>query len=962
MHSKTRWRLIQVFLIILCCNRLHAQNMVSGQVTDALTGKPMTGVSISVQHTIAGTTTDAAGKFSLTVKKFPATLVFSYVGYELQEQQVSANQPLAIQLKEQVIPGQEVVVSASKIKEHLLQSPVSIEKLNALQLKAAPGYDFFQAIGYLKGVDMVQSSINYPIFNARGFNATGNSRMIQLLDGMDVQIPGLNLSAANVFGPTELDIDNMEFLPGAASALYGPNAFNGAILQTTKNPFQYQGLSVYTKYGINHITDSDLDAADKGKTGPGSPQSLYEVAIRYAHAFNNRFAFKINAAISQATDWYGTNFRDRAATNKPAGFSFNPGADQVFGAGDEVASSLGLIRLQLAGSPVFQNSPLFPLLKFLPDHVVSRTPYEEFQFVDYDVRNFKLNAALHYRINDKLELSYSFNYGNANTILNAAQRTPISDYELHQHKVELKSDHFFVRAYATLPQSNQAFSGDLTGVLLNNSWKPHAQWFQEYSLAYLTYLATHGGEPEFDPNAVAVQEAAHQAARVVADKRRLMPGTQAFGDTLQKITSQVIPKGSRIREKTALYHVEAQYDLSRFIKWISLQVGASYRLFDLNSNGTLFADSAGNNITVREVGAYAQASKKIFNNKLKLTGSIRYDKNENFDAQFSPRVSAVFSPVVYHNFRVAWQTGFRIPTLQGQHTDFNATSMRILGGLPQYAQAHKAYENAWLLSSVQAFTSAVIKEGNLQALGKPANLDLLIPVQGFDPVTPEKVRSIEIGYKGLLGSKLFIDVAWYYNRYKDFIAQRAIRKSAAPIDQDAVEFTPQNAAAAQSLLSPVVTPGKENTFSIYTNVDKEISAQGFVAGLEYNLPRHFTIGASYNWNQLNEELGDGFMSEYNTPRNKVTVMFGNRRLTDHIGFNLAFRWQSAFLWESNFAKGEVPAFGVMDAQVSYTLPRLHSTIKLGGSDIFNKRYIPNFGAPTLGAVYYLSLRFDDLLH
>jgi outer membrane receptor protein involved in Fe transport len=941
---------------------VYSQTPVNGQVTEAGTGKPMAGVSILIKNTIAGTTTDAMGRFKLTIIQLPATLVFSFVGYQSYEQEITSVQDLIIQLKEQIVPGQEVVVSASKIKEHQLQSPVSIEKLNKLQIQVTPSYDYFQALGNLKGVDMIQSSINYPIFNARGFNATGNSRVIQLMDGMDMQMPGLNLPAGNLFGPSDLDIDNMEFLPGAASALYGPNAFNGAILQTTKNPFQYQGLSVYTKFGMNHVNDADLDAAGKGKIGPGSAQPLYEVAVRYAHAFKNRFAFKINAAYSQATDWYGTNFRDRAAANKPNGFSFNPGSDQIYGAGDEVSTPLGLIRLQLDNNPAFKNSPLYPLLKFLPDHVVSRTPYEELQFVDYELRNFKLNTALHYRVTDKLELSYSFNYGNANTILNAAQRTPASDYVVHQHKVELKSDNFIFRAYATIPQSNEAYSGDLTGVLINNSWKPHAQWFQEYSLAYLTYLAVHKNDPEFDPTAVAVQEAAHQAGRAAADKNRLLPGTQAFQDTLQKITSNVIPQGSRIRDKTALYHAEAQYDFSRLIKWISVQAGASYRLFDLNSNGTLFADSAGHNITVQEVGAYVQASKKIFYNKLKLTGSIRYDKNENFDAQFSPRVSAVFSPVVYHNFHVAVQTGFRIPTLQGQHTDFNAASLRILGGLPQYAAAHNAYENAYLLSSVQSFIGAVIKEGNLQALGKPANLNLLIPVDHFDPVTPEKVRSIEIGYKGLLGDKLLIDVAWYYNQYNDFIAQRAIRKSAAPIDLDATVFTPQNAAAAQTLLSPVVTPGKENTFSIYTNVDKEISAQGFVAGVEYNLPRHFTIGANYNWNQLNEELGNGFISEYNTPKHKVKVLFGNRKLIDNIGFNMVFRWQSAFLWESTFAKGEVPAFGVVDAQVSYKLNNLKSMIKVGGSDIFNRRYVPNFGAPTLGAVYYVSIMFDELLH
>jgi iron complex outermembrane recepter protein len=947
-----------LFFSIFSILHTQAQTMVSGKVTDSLSSKPLAGVSILVKDKLTGTTTNHEGKFSLMVKESSVTLVFSFIGYRSKETGINSTATVDISLAEQTTPGQEVVVSASRTREGLLTSPVSIEKLNSLQLKASPSYDFYNSLGNLKGVDMIQSSLNNPIFNARGFNATGNTRMIQLLDGMDAQIPSLNLSTANLFGPNQLDIESMEFLPGAASALYGPNAFNGIILQTTKNPFQYQGLSASVKYGINHIDDADLNAAGKGKTGPGSPQSLYEVSLRYAKSYKDRFAFKISGSYSRGKDWFGTNFEDRNARSKPAGFSFNPGADQLFGAGDEVATSLGLIKLQLAAIPGF---PLAQVLPFLPDHVVSRTPYEEFSFVDYDQYSVKLNTALHYRLTQQLELSYNFYFGKATTMINGAQRLSTRGFSLQQHKIELKSPVFYLRAYATLPETGDVFSGDLTGVLINNSWKPHAQWFQQYSIAYLSFLAAQGQQPEFDPTSIATQEAAHKAARAVADAGRLIPGTPEFEAARKKIINATIPNGSRIEDKTAMYHAEGQYDFKNIVKWINIQVGASYRLFDLNSNGTIFADTPGNKITVQEYGAYLQASKKFFRDKLKLTGSLRFDKNENFDAQLNPRIAAVFSPSGQHHFRVALQTGFRNPTLQGQHVDFNAVSLRLLGGLPQYAAAHKVYENAFLLSSVQKFITEVSKAASPTAIGNPANLDLLVPVTGFTPVKPEKVQAFEVGYKTLLWNTLFVDVSYYYNQYKDFIAQRAVRKAAAPIDLDTNGITLQNIAAAQSLLSPIVTPGKENTFSVYTNLDKKISSQGFAAGLEYRLPKHFTLAANYNWNKLNEDLGESFTTDFNTPEHKFNIIFGNRRLTERLGFNIAFRWQSKFLWESSFAVGEVPAFGVADMQVSYTLKKMKSVIKLGGSDIFNKRYIPNYGAPTIGAIYYVQLTFDEML-
>jgi iron complex outermembrane receptor protein len=959
--SSSKSLALLLFFSIFSILHTHAQTTVSGKVIDSTSGNPLAGVSILVKDKLTGTTTTQEGKFSLTVKESSATLVFSFIGYRTQEISVNSTAALNIQLAEQTIPGQEVVVSASRTREGLLQSPVSIEKLNSLGITASPSYDFYRSLGNLKGVDMVQSSLNYPIFNARGFNATGNTRMIQLLDGVDLQVPGLNLAAGNLFGPSELDIESMEFLPGASSALYGPNAFNGIILQTTKNPFQYQGLSASVKYGINHIDDADLNAAGKGKTGPGSAQSLYEVSLRYAKAFKDRFAFKIAGSWSQGTDWFGTNFEDRAARTRPAGFSFNPGSDLLFAAGDEVATSMGLVKLQLAGNPAFMGSPLAPFLQFLPDHVVSRTPYEEFNFVDYDQYNVRFNTALHYRLTQQLEVSYNFNYGKIASVINGAQRTPVRGFSMQQHKVELKSPVFFLRAYASLPETGDVYSGDLTGVLINNAWKPHAQWFQQYAIQYLTFLAGQSGQPEFDPMTIATQQAAHQSARGIADVGRLIPGTPAFEEARQKVISSTIPNGSRIEDNTRMYHAEGQYDFKNLVKVVALQVGASYRLFDLNSKGTLFADTAGNNITVQEIGAYLQASKKLLRDKLKLTGSLRFDKNENFDAQLNPRIAAVYSPSRDHHFRMSLQTGFRNPTLQGQHVDFNAVSLRLLGGLPQYAAAHKAYENAFLLSSVQKFITEVSKAATPGAIGNPANLDLLVPVTGFTPVKPEKVQAFEVGYKTILWNSLLIDVSYYYNQYKDFIAQRVVRKAAAPIDLDTNAVTPGNVAAAQSLLSPIVTPGKENTFSIYTNVDKKISSQGFAAGVEYRLPRHFTIAANYNWNKLNEDLGESFTADFNTPEHKFNVMFGNRKLTERIGFNIAFRWQSAFLWESSFVVGEVPAFGVTDMQVSYSLKKLKSIIKIGGSDIFNKRYVSNAGAPTIGAVYYVQVTFDEML-
>ena len=81
-----------------------------------------------------------------------------------------------------------------------------------------------------------------------------------------------------------------------------------------------------------------------------------------------------------------------------------------------------------------------------------------------------------------------------------------------------------------------------------------------------------------------------------------------------------------------------------------------------------------------------------------------------------------------------------------------------------------------------------------------------------------------------------------------------------------------------------------------------------------------------------------------------------------MGFNVTYRYQSQFRWESSFAVGDVPEIHNFDAQLSYKVSQLKSIVKLGGSNIFNSRYYQNYGGPTIGAIYYVSITFDELLN
>ena len=273
----------------------------SGTITDNESKKPISGASISIKGLLAGTITDSEGKFQISTKlPLPITLIVSGLGYVRQEIIINEfSDKITVALSPASTQMDEVVVSASRVEENIMQSPVTVEKMDLRSIRETPSFSFYEGLQSLKSLDVVTSGLNFKSINTRGFGGIGTGRFLQLVDGVDNQTPGLNFSVGNLFGLSDLDAESAELIPGAASALYGPVAFNGVLMMRSKDPFQYQGLSVQTKLGVNHLNDSYTDAA-----------ALYDLTMRYAKAFNNKFAFKTNVSYFKGLDWYATNYTD----------------------------------------------------------------------------------------------------------------------------------------------------------------------------------------------------------------------------------------------------------------------------------------------------------------------------------------------------------------------------------------------------------------------------------------------------------------------------------------------------------------------------------------------------------------------------------------------------------------------------------------------------------------------------
>lgn len=909
--------LVVIVLGIVYCLPVFAQSTtINGNVKNSVSKENVSAVSVSVKGTARGTYTDDKGHFSLTVPSLPTTLVFSSIGYVAQEIEVSS----AAQLLQVVfVPsndlGQEVVVSATRVPQKIMESPVTIERVNSIAIRNAPSAQFYDVVTSLKGVDVTTSSLTFKTPTTRGFNGSGNTRFNQLVDGMDNQAPGLNFSVGSIIGLSELDVDNIELLPGASSALYGPGGMNGTLLMTSKNPFKYQGVSFMVKEGIMH-TDS--------RQRQVSP--YHNWTMRWGKMVNEKFAFKLNAELIQAKDWLAFDYRNylrAGTTGQVIGGDrlTDPNYDGINVYGDETTVDLRLLfggvaaNLPAAGNFINANGLLNTPLN------VSRTGYTEKELIDPNTMNAKVGASFHYKITPGTEAILAGYFGTGNTIYTGSDRYSIKDFKMGQYKLELNNKNWMLRAYTTQENAGESYNLTATTRLFNEAWKPSVAftptgspygWYVDYAFQYLSNRMS--GMTNYD---------AHLAARSFADKGRPVAGTESFKTMYDEIRKRPISqKGGLLQDRTDLYALEGSYNLSEFTKGIvDLLVGANYKKYVLNSKGTLFADSTGN-IDINEFGAFAQATKDIVK-WLKITASARYDKNENFAGQVTPRVTALFKIGNFRNLRLSYQTAYRFPSTQQQWINLEVGSTRLIG-------SNASFANYIGWTSNPLYTASSVLAGTPQTFTPPA-------------MKPETVKAFEVGYKSLLmDNKLLFDAYYYYGQYKDFIGRL-----------NTMQVTSGGPA------SDILNPSKRRNISVPINTTDKVKTSGFGLGLDLRLAYNFTLSGNVSSDEL-QDVPEGFVAYFNAPKYKTNLSFGNSGFgkEKRFAFNVGYRWQDSYYFQGDFANGQLPAVHTVDAQISYKLPKTKSILKLGANNMLNQYYYNGIGNSQVGGLYYLGFGYN----
>ena len=935
-------RTILSTVLLFFCALTFAQTTITGTVMDN-NGLPIPGANIIVTGTSSGNATDFDGNFTLsTDSKPPFSVQASSVGFSTETMEVTTNnQTLNFILQEGSILD-EVVISASRTPERIFESPVTVERFGLKEIKNTASADFYGGLENLKGVDVNTNSLTFKSVNTRGFATFANTRFMQLVDGMDNSTPALNFPIGNLVGMVETDVQSVELLPGASSALYGANAFNGILFMRSKNPFDHQGIRASFKRGIT----SQESAGDNAYT---------DIGVTMGHKFSDKFAAKVNFGYLKGTDWAATSEVDKI---DPTRTRANTNYDGINVYGDEVSTNI-----QAASG-----------LGFIPDVVVSRTGYNERDLTNYNAESIKADWGLYYRpIEDNsLEFSYVGKVGTGSTIYQGTNRYNINGFFQQQHKLEVRNDNFFVRAYEVSDKAGDSYDMVFTGININRAWKSDTQWFQDY-------IATYAGiELNQIPGTFNTPAEKHAFARAVADEEfdlgpddgieRFLPGSAGYNAAFNKsINDPDLRTGSKFQDASKYFHSDANYNFGHLTDIAEIQVGGSFRKFKLNSGGTIYTDFDGP-IEYSEFGIYSQVQKDLELNedmKLKLTASGRYDKSELFDGFFSPRLSAGLTMNRNHNIRASVQTGFRNPTTQDLFIGLDAGRAILVGSAPsnldRYSRDYNittagqslpgvpatvtqtgeaAYINSYSASSVQAFAAS----GNLAAL-KVANPDI---------IKPEQVTSIELGYRGKFES-LIVDFSTYYNKYEDFISQEVV---IAPF-----YGTANNGGLADGGLSAqAIANGDFQTYSAYTNSSADVKSYGASLGLSTKVLNGFDLGASYTFTKqdFDREANPDFMTNFNTPEHKFKASFGHTEVIKNLGFNVSYRFSDDYFWEATFGNGIVPEFHVVDAQVNYKVPSLKSVIKVGATNLTGNEYFTAFGTGFIGSMYYASLTINNL--
>ena len=1026
MMSKKTLFLIIFFTTI---STLFSQEIIKGTVYDKKTRETLVGANVIIPNIGTGTMTDIDGFFQLETSKFPIQIEVSFIGFEKKVILVESTTAIKIFLTEDKQILSEVTITDSRLTEKQKQSPITVEAMDVIAIKETPAASFYEGLGALKGVDVTSASMGFKIINTRGFNSTSPVRSLQIIDGVDNQSPGLNFSLGNFLGSSELDLKKVEIVVGANSSLYGPNAFNGVISMETKNPFQFPGFSAQIKGGGRNLNEIALRWAQSMKNKNGEDKFGYKlnyyrmtasdwVANNYDQAFDSPTRSS-NPGGYDAVNRYGDE-----EYSSFSNFALAPGLGSFHRPGyrEEDLVDYDTENTKMNAAFFFKPTTKTELI-YATNYGNGTTVYQGDNRYSLKDLEFFQNR-IEFRQKDKFFIRVYETHEDAGNSYDAVA-TAISLQNMQMSKKKFSEEYSGYWTQSIIPQILEIpgwvdvldipfFETDpVTGeVIIDENGIPvgipnaYQNWYADMN--------------EILDNNPELFQGFHEETQEYMDSyvgqfgnSFLIPGTPEFQEAFDKITSQTrydeqgnLVGGTMFYDRSKLYHAHAEYKfdlgLNKFV------IGANARMYAPNSNGSIFddgyvqsyknvyaLDDEGNqiinydttlvnvstnpfvpifeeiidssyvftidtivesiDITNKEYGVYLGYNRDFLSNTLKLATSIRMDKNQNFDYLISPAASIVYTPSEKDVIRISLSSAIRNPTLTDQYLNYDAGQGILLGNLNGFG-FNQYFAN---LDSLEQYF-----------IGEYVNPNALLGgLLQISPIQPEKVKTIEVGYRTTLFDKLYVDASAYFSNYRDFIGYQsgASFQFGSTMVSDSIDVLNGWATSIGDTIDNYrdLSYSSIQPYRLAANASEKVTTQGFTLGLNYFLNKNITLNANYSFNKLNKAgTDDPIIPAYNTPEHKYNIGITGRDLyilpnSPNWGFSLNYKWVEGFLFEgSPQFTGFVPTYSQLDFQINKTIPSIYSTLKIGASNLLNNFTYQVYGGPRVGRMVYASLQID----
>jgi outer membrane receptor protein involved in Fe transport len=863
----------------------------------------------------------------------------------------------------------QITVAASRTAERVMESPVTLEHIGSQALQRSASIDLISGLAKYKGIDVSQSSWLITSFSSRGFNSNKAERVVQLADYVDITSPTASLYYGNWVGISDLDLESVDIVHGANSALYGSNALNGVMLMHSKDPFKTPGLSASLR---------------------GGSRNMIDLQVRYAQTVGKKLAFKLNANYFSADEFIASS--DAAIKRVTSGGL--AGADP---SNNLEGSPLGwnaVNRYGDAGTTV--STPSLTALNNGNSYRIYAPGYSEASMLwakapgdlftvlgnSYKTGNIRINPSLHYKINDRTKLVYEYRYTFSNGIFQSSSRYAQRAMQYDLHRAELSGKGWFVRAYTVYDYGGKAYDlsslgNGIMGSVMTTGTQSNGNRYPTYGQNYATlwnqifaaartnglsansslngiYNANPDGAapsiytlPQAVPGNLGIS-AAQQLASQIASGVMLPTNSKAFEDLRRQIVSGVGTievNGARTVRGAAFANTARFWDLSTQKEWqlaenTNVVAGASFRSHILRSAGTLLADGdkspikpGTNEVESRdqivnwEGGAYGQIRQNLLNNRLRLAFAGRVDNFQNFGTRFSPRISGVLTlgENRQHNLRVNYAQAYRQPAQLDQYIYLDFGSLLVQGNIDR--------------GFVGLNAVSILPNGQ-------SNPNFLKP-QTIKKLTPEQSNTWEIGYKAQIFKGFYVDASYYHSLYQNFIGTLRFygREDGLPVS--GAPFP----TATGDFAKPATDRTRGRLVQVWANAEKQVSTQGVVLSADYYTSKRIHLYSNYTWSHINEDDVPGLILGFNTPTHKVNVGFEGEY--DQLMYSLNYRYQTGYNFFMPFDEGKIAAYGTLDSQIGYKIPSKKSTLRLGGTNLTNANAISAYGSAPIGRVVYL---------